>query len=147
MADYAATVTTPLKKCERISRSMGILAGKYNLTNYNTTLIQQTAITKYFATGGVAGFTGGIIAVVPSGVSDNGHSMVWDYATGAFKAYKPTNIVVSGSATGASVTLLLTENSIAAASTEGSVVAAATEASADDDCGEISFVAIGFVKG
>ncbi|KKN51702.1 hypothetical protein LCGC14_0619890 [marine sediment metagenome] len=147
MGDYAATISTPLKKAERITRSLGIYSGKYNLTNYNTTLIKQTSITKYFATGGVAGFTQGIIAVVVDGISDNGHNLQWDYTTGAFKAYKPTQITLSGSATGGNVTVLLTEGQFAAASTAGTMVAAGIEAATDVDCGEVSFVAIGFMRG
>ena len=146
MAAYAATVTTPLNRAERISRSLGMIAGKYNLTNYNTTLVKQTSVTKYFATGGVSGFTQGIIAVIPTGVSDNGHVFEWDYTTGCFKAYRPTTITVSGSATGAGLTIDLGIPAVQAVSTQGTLTAVATESADDVDVGEVGFIAIGFVK-
>lgn len=149
---YSATVSTPLSKCERISRSLGVLAGKVNVASYNTTLIEITAITKYFVTGGVSGFTQGIIAVLPTGISDNGHDFVWDYATGAFKCYTPTAATIAvDSNVGAGAALLFASGGGTAALHATSAVGnftysgAASEASNDDDVGEIGFIAIGFI--
>jgi len=152
---YEVTVTTPMKQCERISRSLGLLAGKCNVTTYNTTLVEITAITKYFVTGNVSGFTKGIIAVIPTGVSDNGHTFEWDYTTGAFKCYKPTaattgSLTIIDSTGGTAVELVGGKLAATAASTTVSltpmVAAAADEAADDTDCGEVGFIAIGFVR-
>ena len=161
MADYSATVTTPLKQAERVSRSLGVYAGKVNVDNYNTTLLEITAITRYFKTGGVSGFTGGIVAVVADGLSDNGHALRWDYTTGAFQAYKPTSVVattlgvvVDSDVSSGTIAVIYGsgESGLHATSGVGSldvVQAAASgagiEASTDDDVGEISFYAIGFM--
>lgn len=186
MGAYAATVSTPLNRCERISRSLGMFAGKVNVTNYNTTIAEITGITKYFVTGGVSGFTQGLIAVVPQGASDNGHIMQWDYNTGAFKCYKPTaavtptgtvtqptfagsaavpTLAVIDSTLGVNVELIAGQLAATAAATSLSVdtytpagvvsqptfagvassAAAATEAAIDDDCGQVGFIAIGFI--
>ena len=149
---YESTVATPLSKCERISRSLGILAGKCNIPTYNTSLLTITAITRYFVTGNVLGFTQGIIAVVPQGASSNGYLFEWDYATGAFKCYTPTaaTIAVDSALSGAS--LLFDSGGGAAAlhatSAVGNITYAgvAAEASDGDDCGEVAFIAIGFIR-
>ncbi len=143
---YEVTVTTPMKQCERISRSLGLLAGKCNVTTYNQTLAEITAITKYFVTGNVSGFTKGIIAVVPTGVSDNGHTFEWDYTTGAFKCYKPTNISVDSTLGGQTLLWTSGDTALHATSAVGSLVAEAAEAANDTDCGEVGFIAIGFVR-
>lgn len=158
MAVYAATVSSPLKECERISRSIGLFSGKYNLTNYNATLAKQTGVTKHFVVGGVAGFTQGILAVIPSGVSDAGYSFEWDYAAGAFKAYFPTGattegLSVSSSAPGTPIYFCSSANAFVgtnatATGTIGIVVdgGPGSEAATDDDCGSVGFIAIGFVR-
>jgi len=147
MADYAATVTTMLQNAERIGKNIGIYAGKYNLTNYNTTLVTQTAITKFFRVSGVSGFTQGILSVIPTGVSDNGHTFEWDYTTGAFKAYKPTNIVMNSDvSTGATVLALTGQNAaVHATSAVGNIIGTALEAASNVDCGEVGFIAIGLI--
>lgn len=145
---YIALITSPMKKAERISRSFGFFAGKCNVTDYDSgTILEITGITKYFATGGVSGFTHGLVAVIPTGMSDNGHAFEWNYASGAFKAYTPTTITISGSGTGAGLTVDLALNTVQAVSTQGTVVAAGTEVSAATDVGEVGFIAIGFLKG
>lgn len=161
MADYAASVTSPLGSAERVSRNIGIYTGKFNLSNYNVTLIKQTSITKWFKVSGVSGFTQGIISVVPSGVSDNGHTFEWDYTTGAFKAYKPSNVAATTlgvlmdsdvSSAGIAVVYGSGDNKLHATSGVGNldVVQAAAanvaiEAANDVDCGEVGFVAIGLI--
>ena len=87
---YVTSLSIPLNKAERISRNLGLLAGKCNLSSYNTSLSEITGITKFFHAGGQTGFTKGIVSVSPTGVSDSGYIMQWDYSAGAFKAYKPS---------------------------------------------------------
>ncbi len=153
---YTATVSTPLNKCERISPSLGVLAGKVSVSSYNTTLTTITGITKYFVTGSVAGFTQGIVAVIPSGLSDSGYGFQWDYTTGAFKCYTPTVATTHA----VNLTLGTTGGAVVWSSAEGlqvsgtsgsfnvvaSVAAPGSEAANDTDCGTISFVAIGFIR-
>ena len=141
---YTATVTTVMKEAERISRSFGFIAGKCNVTSYNTTLAEITDITKYFVPSSVSGFTKGIVAVIPTGVSDNGHIFQWDYTTGAFKCYKPTKIGIIDSTGGTAVELV--GSSLAATGAATTLSSVAVEASDDDDCGEVGFIAIGFVR-
>lgn len=158
---YTAAVTTPLKQAERISRSFGMYAGKCNISEYNTTLLEITGITRYFKTGGVSGFTGGIVAVVADQVSENGYLVQWDYATGAFKAYRPSNIVattlgvaVNSDVSSGTIAVIYGSGEKVLHATSGvgsldvvqaAVTSAATEASNSDDVGEVSFYAIGFI--
>lgn len=162
MGAYAATVSTPLDKCERISRSIGMFAGRYNLNNYNASLIKQASITRHFITGGVSGFTQGIIAVIPSGASDQGYEFKWDYTTGAFRAYFPTRtceLTVTAYISSGVATVMTPVYFCSSASAFVGTHATATghfnavlagaggsEAATNDDCGEVSFVAIGFVR-
>ena len=149
---YTATVTSPLARCERISPSLGIYAGKCNVTEYATTLVETTAITKFFKTSGVSGFTKGIISVVTHGVSDNGHTFEWDYTTGAFKCYKPTAATTVGivnSTGGVAMEFNSAGGNIFATAAAGTLTiasaAAASEAASAADVGSVSFVAIGFI--
>ena len=144
---YDATVTSPMVAAERISRSFGLYAGKCNIADYDSgTILEITAITKFFVTGGQSGWLHGLVAVTPTGVSDNGHTFSWDYASGAFKCYKPTQIVFSGSSTGVAVTWDSALTAFQAVSKEGTTAAAAAEETGATDCGEIGFIAIGFVR-
>ena len=141
---YTATVTSPMKQAERISRNLGVFVGKCDVTSYNSTLAEITDITKHFVPSSVSGFTQGIIAVVPSGVSDNGHIFEWDYTTGAFKCYKPTQVAIINSTEGTNVELVGGQLAATAAAT--TISAVAVEAADDTDCGEVGFIAIGFVR-
>lgn len=150
---YTASVSSPMKDAERISRSLGIYAGTVNISSYNTTLVKITGITKFFVTGGVAGFTQGILAVVPTGISDSGFELRWNYATGAFNAYRPTNVDIPvDSNVGAGAALLFASGggtgALHATSAVGDVVltASAQEAANDDNIGKCGFIAIGFVR-
>lgn len=81
MAAYAATVTLDTPKPGRLGNSpMGVLSGTCNLTNYNDTLAEITAITKAF-------LPGGKLTVVPNGISSNGFIPAWNAAGKAFRAY------------------------------------------------------------
>lgn len=159
---YTAAVTSPMVKAERISRSFGFFAGKCNVTDYGSgTLIETTAITKHFKACGVSGFTHGLIAVIPTGMSDAGYSFEWDYTTGAFHAYTPSAVASwSGSIpvnSGAPGSALAFDSGggvakLQADSAVGNIVfpvaaaaAPGAEESGATDVGEVGFIAIGFV--
>lgn len=147
---FSATVTKLTPRAERISRSLGLLAGKVSIDSYATTLVELTAITKYFKPSGNAttgGFKDGIISVQIDGPSSGGFSVAWDYGTGAFRCYTPTTIVYSGSATGGAVTWgsSLGRVGMACASYPGTFQAVAGEAVANDAIGTFGFVAIGLI--
>lgn len=79
MAAYAATVTSLMNKAVKIDSvvGIGIFAGKCDITNYNTTLAEITAISKKFKS---------IIAVV-GGTTQGGEWVEWLDANNSFKAY------------------------------------------------------------
>jgi len=149
---FGITVESPMKKPERISRSLGVYAGKVSISSYATTLVECTALTRYFvptSNATTGGYANGICSVQIDGPSSGGFIIHWDYATGAFRAYTPTSIVFSGSATGANVTWdsSLARVGMQAASTPGTYQAVAVEAVANDAVGTFGFIAIGFVRG
>ena len=159
MAYTSAVTTSPIGSgAERISRNLGIFAGKCNVTDYDSgTLLEITGITRNFIASTVSGYTHGIIAVIPQGLSDEGLEFKWDYTTGAFNAYYPTSLsipVTSGTAYGA-LSMVTAGGSITAAGKLAAVSAVGTltaevvaaEATALTDVGEISFIAIGFIRG
>lgn len=147
---FSATVTSPMSRAERISRSMGIYAGKVSIASYATTLVECTAITKYFkptGNGATGGFKNGIVSVQIDGPSSGGFLVNWDYTTGAFRCYSPATIVFSGSATGAGVTVISAASvwTFAAVSKTGTHQATAVQAIANDAIGTFGFVAIGYI--
>lgn len=155
---YVATVTTPMNGAERISRSLGILAGKVNVSSYNTTLIEITGITRYFKTGGIAGFTSGIISVACEGFSSNGYDARWNPTDKAFDCYYVRNIAAVSipvdSNVGAGAAMLFGSGGGAAAlhatSAVGSITmtvaaGASLEVANDVDIGDITFIAVGFI--
>ncbi len=153
MANYAASVTTPMAQVERVSRSLGVIAGKVTVSNYNTTLLEITGITKYFKASAVAGFTKGTVAVVSEGYSSNGYLVRWDNTTGAFRCFYAANAISIpvDSNVGAGAALLFASGGGAAAlhatSAVGNITvaaAAALEVAADVNIGDINFLAIGF---
>lgn len=155
---YTATVSSPMKHAERISHNLGIYAGKVDVASYHATLIKITGITDYFVTGGVSGFTAGLIAVIPTGISENGYGAEWIYDDGAFKCYKPsaaTTLGVSVISSGAAIPIYFASaaGTLVSSSAAGTgtyalpiVAAAASEAATNDDIGEIGFIAIGFIR-
>lgn len=151
MANYAASVASPMQQRERISRSLGIYAGTANVTNYNTTLLEITAITRFFKVSGVAGFTKGLLSVACDQISSNGYLCRWDYTTGAFKAYLPTSVALAVDSNVASGAALLFGSgggaaALHATSAVGNITltAAGVEAANDTNIGTVSFVAVGF---
>ena len=147
---FSATVKSPMKGAERVSRSLGVYAGQVTVSSYATTLVELTAITKYFkaishTNATAALFPHGIVSVNVDGVSELGFAFRWDATTGAFQCYTPTNITVSGSATGANLTIDLGIPALQAVSTQGLYAVGAIEAIANDAPGTVNFVAIGFI--
>lgn len=165
MAAYAATIVTPMKDAERISRSLGVYAGKCAVSNYHQTLATITAITKYFKPTGAAGsFSHGIISVDIVNPSELGYLANWDYTTGCFKCWyadkstSPTgNLVLLASATmSVANNPVLWNNGTAGIGSTGTAgtapitigaiaAAAASQLGSDVNAGTFGFVAIGFI--
>jgi hypothetical protein len=147
---FSATVISPMKQAERVSRSFGIYAGKVSIASYATTLVKCSDITKFFKPSGngtTGGFTHGIVTVQIDGPSSNGFLVKWDYTTGAFQCFLPTALSFSGSATGGAVTWAsaLGRVGMAAASVPGTHLDVAREAVSNDAVGTFGFVAIGMI--
>lgn len=156
MAAYASTTTVDQKNAERISRNMGMITGVCDVTNYNTTLVEITKITRFFVT----------VFSVLAGISDNGHTFLWVRASKAFKAFKtalPTGsvVVTGGQAAGTAVQITpdtdagvfgktaATTRTIPFATfglvfTAGGLALA--ESASDVDVGEAQFVAFGLIR-
>ncbi len=118
MAAYAAAVTSKLKRALKIDQVTGIamFCGEVDVTNYNTTLAEITGITGKFRT----------VLCVIAGVTDSGFLLEWIDATGAFKAFTPTN--ASDQTPTADI-----------------VAAGAAQAAVDVDVGSAHFVAYGLI--
>jgi len=173
MAAYASAVTLYGRGVQRVSRDFGILAGKIDITNYNSTTTEETNITRYFKPSGQAGLEKGIISLQIVS-SENGYILGFNRTTGKFKAYRTQasshshtlfldNADVADSA-GARVnagTNLLGANTgsdisiagVADTSGDGGIVAATPAAAAlvevanDVDLGTFDFVAFGLIPG
>lgn len=169
MAAYASAVTLYGRGVQRVSRDFGILAGKIDITNYNSTTTEETNITRYFKPSGQSGLEKGIISLQVVS-SENGYILGFNRTTGKFKAYyRPAhshtlfldNADVADSA-GARVnagTNLLGANTgsdisiagVADTSGDGGIVQAAagalTEVANDVDLGTFDFVAFGLIPG
>ncbi len=153
---YTASVTSLMKNVEKISQSLGIYCGKVNVTEYNSTLLEITGITRQFIslshTGEPAKYPKGALAVVPNGLSDNGHLFEWDSTKGAFKVYKPTQLAMDSTITGALVVQVDAaggtgfELHATTALTGVFRAGVAAEVANACDCGEINFTAIGFIR-
>ena len=83
MAVYASTVTSTMKRAVKFDQvtGFGVYIGKCDITNYNTTVAEITAITGKFRN---------LMQVICAGISDNGYSVRWDETDNGFKAYYPT---------------------------------------------------------
>jgi len=167
MAAYSATVISPMKGAERISRSLGVFAGKVSVSNYHQTLAVITGITKYFvptSNATTGGFTHGIVSVEIGGPSSAGYIAQWDYTVGCLKCFyadkatTPTgNLVLAASATmsaaGVPVLWNLGTGGLGSTGTAGTApitigalaAAAASEVANDVNVGTFGFVAIGFI--
>ena len=152
---YEATVTSLMSKVEKISQSLGVFCGKVDVTTYDSTLVEITGITKYFIdashTGEPAKYPHGVLAVVPNGLSDNGHLFEWNATSGAFNVYKPTTLRMDNTIGASSDEMHVdvaggTASEIHTTSATGNIYAVATEAADNCDAGEVTFTAIGFVR-
>lgn len=148
---FSVTLRSPMKKPERISRSLGVFAGQVHVASYATTLIELTALTRYFLPIGhtnatAAYFPHGIVSVICDPVSNSGVNFRWDATTGAFQCFNPANFSVSGSATGSNVTIDLGIPALQAASTQGAYARVAVECVANDEPGTVNFTAVGFIR-
>ena len=149
---FSVTVKSPMKNAERISRSLGMFAGQITISSYATTLVECTAITKYFKPIGstettAALFPHGIVSMVVDPISESGFCWRWDATTGAFDCYYPTSIVFSGSATGGNLAWdsALAGVGMQCGSAPGTFKSIGREATANDAVGTVNFVAVGFI--
>lgn len=143
MAAYASSVTTHTNGVERISRNLGILVGKIDITNYNSTTTEETSITRYFKASGQSGLEKGILALHVTS-SENGYVLGFNKSTGKFKAYRTAANVTSDIALSTSNTY--TDAAVNSAVNGITIPAAAFAEVADDtDLGTFDFVAIGFL--
>ncbi len=164
---FSISVESPMKGAERISRSLGVYAGKVSITSYSQTLVECTAITKYFvptSNATTGGYKDGVISCQIDGPSSGGYLVRWDHTTGAFycfaadKSTSPTgNLVLVASATmsAAGVPVLWNQTTGALGNTGTAGTAPITinaltqaggqQAVANALVGTFSFVAVGFV--
>lgn len=150
---FGATVRSPMKNAERIGRNLGMYAGQITISSYATTLVECTAITRYFVNisnteTSAALFPHGIVSCVADGISESGFAFKWDATTGAFRCYYPTSIVFSGSATGGNLAWdsALAGVGMQCASAPGTFYSVAREAAANNAVGKVNFVAVGFIR-
>jgi hypothetical protein len=95
MAAYASTITIYSQGVERISRNMGILAGRIDITNYNTTTVEETEITRLFRNSAKVGLEKGIISFHVSS-TEKGFILSFDKSTGKFKAFSSQGYTPAG---------------------------------------------------
>lgn len=149
---FSATVISPMSGAERISRSLGVFAGKVSISSYSQTLVELTGVTRYFkptSNATTGGFGDGIVSVQIDGPSSGGYIVTWDYTTGAFKCYSPSGGGITVDSTVGGVALVWTSaygNVVRGTSAIGTMISpAASEAAANSAIGTFGFVAIGFV--
>jgi hypothetical protein len=158
---FSATVISPMNGAERVSRSLGVYAGKVSISSYATTLVTLTGITKYFlptGNGATGGFDHGIMSVQVDGPSSGGYLAKWDYTTGAFKCYYPTvgttvSLAVNSNVAGGAALLFDSGGGAAALHatsavgniTYAMVSAPGSECIANVAVGTFGFIAIGLV--
>lgn len=142
MAAYASSVTLSTPKAERISRNLGILVGRIDITNYNSTTTEETTITRQFKASGQSGLAKGILSLQVVS-SENGYLLGFDRNSGKFKAYRQGGAI--------SDIALSTSNTYTDAAVNAAVngltltAAGLVEVSNDVDLGTFDFVAIGFI--
>lgn len=143
MAAYASSVTNYTNGVERISRGLGMLCGRIDITNYNSTTTEETSITRYFKASSQSGLEKGIISLQVTS-SENGYVLGFDKSTGKFKAYYAPAHAISNIALSTSDTY--TDNAVNTAVNAITATAAAlSEVANDTDLGTFDFVAIGFL--
>lgn len=167
MAAYASTVTLYTRDVQRISRDLGLIAGRIDVTNYNPTTTEETGITRYFKASSVAAIAKGIVSLQITS-SENGYLWGFDKATGKFKIYRSAaytpSLTVKNGTIGSNMTIGLTADAVTASLVGGTGItadrtlttnnpiaalsaAALSELAADVDAGTADFIAIGFIAG
>lgn len=143
MAVYAATVTLDSPTPGRLGNTpFGVIGGTCDLTNYNQTLAEITAITGMF-------LPGGKIRVIADTLTSNGYAVKWDTTGKAFKAYRTNTPLLTSASGTVSHPLGATASSgtiVADAIYTGVVVgpaAALAEVASDINIGTFNFVVVG----
>ena len=143
MASYASTVTLDSNRAERFSNNFGMVVGKCDITNYNTTGAEITAITKYFIKSP---------RVMTDGFSDNGYMVRWNTTDKCFHAYYPKSaqaaVVTDKVTIAASGSANITDGqscTVAATFRSAVDVGAGSEVASDVDVGEVNFMAVGLI--
>jgi len=155
MAAYASTVTLDTPKAQRVSRDYGMIIGKCDITNYNTTGAEITDITKFFKDDTIS------IRVINDGLSDNGYLVRWNTTDKCFHAFYAADththtITLSGTHAGNAVELSANANDAALGEAGGTgytgitgiqanTAGAGAEVASDVDVGEVNFVAYGLM--
>jgi hypothetical protein len=118
MADYAATITLDVASAKKITTApaMGMITGNVNVTNYHSTGIEITDLTRYFV-------DSRIFAVLACGVTDAGYLLSWNSTDQCFDAW-----------------------ATAATTSVATAQAALAEATDDVDVGAVDFIAFGLVR-
>ena len=128
---WSDTVVVDQERAERISHNYGMITGTCDITEYHQTKVAITDITKYFRGG---------VRVVCDGVSNEGYLYQW-YSQATFKCYKPTYLGITADANkGDPISF---SANILYATAAGTISSPATECATAEDCGAVSFTAIG----
>ena len=89
---YTATVTVDQKHYGSLTISRdAIITGQIDITNYNSTHVAQTDITKHFRS---------TKRVVVGSASDNGYLGKWQSSVGAIKVYSATAAAIAQASDG-----------------------------------------------
>lgn len=124
MAAYASSITLYTPNTQRISRSLGMLTGEIDITNYNSTTTEETDITDKFLDSGGTGMDKGILSLQITS-SEKGYILQFDPTTGKFKAYEPGSNAI-GNATVAATTVTITAPTTLASGSVTSVASLVT---------------------
>jgi hypothetical protein len=81
MADTLTATLDPLKTNRIGTSPFGIIQGTINLSSYSQTKVAFSTLLGYFA-------TGGLLRVIPNGLSSNGYVIKWDDTNQCFRAYQ-----------------------------------------------------------
>lgn len=103
MAAYASTIVLYTPRCERISRNLGIVAGKITISNYNSTTTEETTITRLFKASSTSGIEKGILSLSVRTIA-NGYLWGFDKSTGKFKVFQTATLTPAGTNGTSSVT-------------------------------------------
>jgi hypothetical protein len=135
MADYAQTTTLDTPRVVQIDKSLRMVTGKCDITNYNTTGAEITEITRNFRT---------VQRVMCEGLSDNGYLVRWDTTDKCFHAFYPVYAIASTGVADANNTLMKSASStLEVAGTGTAFGQPGVEVANDVDVGEVNFIAFG----